>query len=158
MKTCLRPWPCLRMWIGQNKEIEWFTEDQAFSPSNDMAPPPTQPMHSPLPSISSTRTETHWETDKKTTCWRERGGREWGRSQIIRQRESQVLYINHSILSENNPLLSLGPFFAASNSWIPPWEVICGKIHLRPLFTWGSKKHSPSTGTPSYQRCQLFSR
>ncbi len=65
------------MWIGQNTEIEWFIEDQAFSPSSyDRLLPPTQPIHSPLPSISSTSdTLGDWEENNLLT---EKRGREWG--------------------------------------------------------------------------------
>ncbi len=51
------------------KSIEWFREDQAFSPSYDLAPPPP-----PLPSVSSTG-DILEEYERETTCWRERGNR-----------------------------------------------------------------------------------
>ncbi len=51
---------------------------QVFSPSSDLAPSP------PPPSVSSTA-----RLRRQTNCWRERR-RGWGRSQIIRWRESSV--------------------------------------------------------------------
>jgi len=68
----------------QPKSIEWFIEDQAFSPSYDFA--------TPLPS-SSLIPPANCLSLSVLLCvtgrayWRERGGR----SQIIRQRESLVL-------------------------------------------------------------------
>ncbi len=60
------------------ESIEWFIEDQTFSPL-------------PLPPLSTGATQEHWQ--RETTCWWERG---WGRSQIIRPQESLVLYKSFS--------------------------------------------------------------
>jgi hypothetical protein len=72
------------------ESIECFLEDQAFSPSFDLAPPP------PLSSFSRqlARPATHEERQLAT-------GREWGSlgdGQIIR-RESLVLYKSFNTLS-----------------------------------------------------------
>ncbi len=48
----------------------------------------SSPIPSTLPSVGSTGdAQEDWE--RETTCWRER---EWGRSQIIRRRESLILF------------------------------------------------------------------
>jgi hypothetical protein len=80
----------------QAESIEWFLEDQAFSPSYDLA----HPRADSLPLLLSASWLSFSVTGR--AYW---GGRGWGRSQIIRRRGSLVLY-NHSILLEN--LFELG--------------------------------------------------
>ncbi len=70
--------------------IEQFIEDQAFSPSCNLASPPRPPSPSPV-SKYSTSSVFLWVAGRAS--WRER----WG-SQIIRRRESLVLH-KLSILS-----------------------------------------------------------
>jgi hypothetical protein len=82
--SCRKSW----FWIGvmtESTDIECLIQDQAFSQSCDLAPPPP-----PFPSVSLTgNTQEDWE--RETTCLRERG---WGRSQIIRRGEKPgPLYI-----------------------------------------------------------------
>jgi hypothetical protein len=69
--------------ICQAKSTEWFLEEKAFSLSDDLSPPP--PPGSPHLLVSSTWA-THMKIDK------ERQLADRGRSQIIRLRESLVLY------------------------------------------------------------------
>ncbi len=52
--------------------IEWFIENQAFSPSYDLAPPPPRPH---LLSVSL-RGDAQEDWERETTCWRERRGEE----------------------------------------------------------------------------------
>jgi hypothetical protein len=76
----------------QNPEIiEGFIEDQAFTPSQDLAPP-TPP--SPLSSVSSTGDTLR----KRYNLLTEEGVRGLGRSQIIRRRDSLVLYKSFNTL------------------------------------------------------------
>ncbi len=98
----LRSWPTNSCWnLYQNsggiqcqqnawptaERIEWFEEDWAFSRSYELAPPPP-----PLASVNSTGdTQEDWEK-RETTFWWEGRRKRWGRSQIIRRRESLVLY------------------------------------------------------------------
>jgi hypothetical protein len=66
--------------------VEWFVEDQAFLPSHDLAPPPPLPhfvMHQVVSLSQSSCLSPVELTDR---------GVGWGRSQIIWQRESQVLF------------------------------------------------------------------
>ncbi len=58
--------PC---WVYAER-IEWFIEDQAFSPSYDLTPSPPPP---PLMSVSSIG-GTQEDRERETTCWREGGG------------------------------------------------------------------------------------
>jgi hypothetical protein len=61
------------------ESIEWFMEDQAFSPSYDFAP--TSPL--PPPSVGSTSdTQEGWE--RETNCWREMEGEGVGEEQNYR--------------------------------------------------------------------------
>ncbi len=71
---------------GEPESSQWIIEDQAFSPSYDLAP-----SHSPhLPSVSSTGdTQEAWE--RETPCWREGEG-EGVRSQWRRERLSLLQY------------------------------------------------------------------
>jgi hypothetical protein len=64
-------------------------EDQAFSPSYDLA----TPLH-PLPPLASASStgDTQEDRERETTSRREMG-RGWGRSQIKRQQEILVLYV-----------------------------------------------------------------
>ncbi len=65
------------LFSGDDAEcVEWFLEDQAFSPSYEEAPPPWSER-------STGDTQKDWE--RETTWWREMG---WARSQIIRRREN----------------------------------------------------------------------
>ncbi len=75
------------------ESIEWFIEDQAFSPSYDLAPPAP-----PLPSSVSKLSLFL----RLPVCRRTGGGRGWGRSQIIRRQEAWSS-INHSILFDRSP-------------------------------------------------------
>ncbi len=57
------------------------------------------PFLTPLPSVSSTgSTQEEWEI--QTTCKRERGGRRWAWSRIIRPQELLALCLNHTRLPE----------------------------------------------------------
>jgi hypothetical protein len=73
----------------QSESIEWFVEDHAFSPSHDLAPCPPPPAFPPVSklslflSISVVAGRLVMTTEK---------GMGWGRSQIIRRRDSQVRY------------------------------------------------------------------
>ncbi len=74
----------------------WRT--RLFAPSYYLAPPPPSPPARPA---------THRKSEKERQIADGRGGRGWRRSQIIRRRESLVLYcINHSTLSGPTQLLS----------------------------------------------------
>ncbi len=65
-----------------SESIKWFIEEQAFSPSYDFNPPPLLPLS---PSKHTRRLSKRWGTGR-------------GRNQIVRRRESLVLY-KHSIYS-----------------------------------------------------------
>jgi hypothetical protein len=71
-----------------------LVEDQAFSPSYDLAPRP------PPPSFSrqQARLATHMKTNKERQLADVRGGRGEGRSQILRRQES-LSSIYHWIFS-----------------------------------------------------------
>ncbi len=56
--------------------------DQAFSQSHDLAPRPPPP--------TTGDAQEGWK--RKSTCWQKRWGSGWGRSRIIRPKESLVLY------------------------------------------------------------------
>ncbi len=76
---------------GENREsIEWFIEDQAISPSLDLALPP------PPSVISTGDTQDDWETE--TTCRREIGGGGGGGAKSY-DVEKAWSSINHSLLS-----------------------------------------------------------
>ncbi len=80
--------------FGRDPEsIEWFLKDQAFSSSYDLAPPPSSPP-SPIRKIDRRHSED-WESEP--TCSRGKG-EGCGRSQIVRGRESMVLYKSFSNL------------------------------------------------------------
>ncbi len=68
------------------RRLEWFTEDQASSPSYDLAPPPP-----PSPVIKLCLSFSFFLCVAGRVYWRE-GERGWGRSQILRRAESVVLY------------------------------------------------------------------
>ncbi len=76
-----------------------FIDDQSFSQSCDLTPP-----QSPLTSSVSKLDRTHRKTEKERQLAKGRGGRSVGASQIIRQRESWVLY-NSLIISAPSPSL-----------------------------------------------------
>jgi hypothetical protein len=65
------------------ESTECIIESQAFSPSCDLAPP------SP---VTYVRPATQRKTEKEKQFADGRVRREWGRSQIIRRRESLLLY------------------------------------------------------------------
>ncbi len=67
--------------------IEGFTDDQAFSPSYELAPPPLSPTPSPVNKLDTERLR---KRDNLLTV--EGGGGGVGRSQSIRWRESLVLF------------------------------------------------------------------
>jgi hypothetical protein len=73
-----------------SESIEWFIGDQAFSPPNDVAPPPP-PFPPLLPSVSSTA-----DTQKEIQVPDGRGGRGWTKSYDGKKAWSSI---NHSILS-----------------------------------------------------------
>jgi hypothetical protein len=72
--------------------IELFIEDQAFSPSYDLAPPPP-------PLYRRKLNRQHKERHLADGRWG--GGESVGRSQILQRQEGLVLY-KHSILSGQN--------------------------------------------------------
>jgi hypothetical protein len=75
--------------------IGWFTEDQAFSTSYDLAPLPSPPH--PLPSVSSTGyTKEDW---KKRQLADGRGGKRVGEGAWSHDVKKVWSSINHSILS-----------------------------------------------------------
>ncbi len=76
----------------QRVSSQWITEEQAFFPSYDLAPPPS------LPSVLYSSTGTHRKTEKERQLADGRGGRGGGRSQIIWRRESLVLYTTFNSL------------------------------------------------------------
>ncbi len=78
------------------ESFEWFIESQAFSRSYDSAPRPPPP-HFPVSNWVSSTGDTQEDWERETNCWRERG-RGWGRSQIIRRRESLILYKSFNTL------------------------------------------------------------
>ncbi len=75
------------------ESIGRFIEDQAFSRSYELAPPPPRP---PLPSASCLSFSV-FLCVSGCAYWRERG-RGWGRSQIIRPQESPVFYKSFNTL------------------------------------------------------------
>ncbi len=90
-----------------SESIEWLIEEQAFSPSFDMAPPPLPPY---LPSLCS----THRKTEERT-CWRERGKRGGGEEpNYTTPRKPGPL---HSALSR--AVYSYTFYTLNSSSWIP---------------------------------------
>ncbi len=74
-----------------SKSIEWFIEDQAISPSYDLAPQPPSSLPLSYQQLVSSCVSAVELTDG-------RGGSGWGRSQIIRMRESLVLYKSFNTL------------------------------------------------------------
>jgi hypothetical protein len=80
-------------WTGPDS-IGWFREDQAFSPSYNLAHTPP-----PLPLVSST-SDTQWKTEKEKQLAEGSGGREWGRCQTIYYGEKAWSSIKHSTLSD----------------------------------------------------------
>ncbi len=72
------------------ESVEWFIEDQAFLPSFDLTPLP------PYPVCNLSLFLTLLGVVARA-YWRERG-RGWERSQIIRRRESLVLYTSLNTL------------------------------------------------------------
>ncbi len=78
------------------ESILWFIEDQAFSPSYDLALPPPL-LSSPFPSISlSGDTQEDWE--RETTWWQEREVEGGGGGAKSYEGEKAWCSINHSIL------------------------------------------------------------
>jgi hypothetical protein len=74
-----------------SKSIEWFIEDQSFSPCYDLAPYSPPPSPSPVSSLSP-------PVCRQSSLLTEEGESGWGRSQIIRMRESLVLYKSFNTL------------------------------------------------------------
>jgi hypothetical protein len=72
--------------IYSAESIERFIDDQAFSPSYDLAPPP------PPPVSKLDQQHTGRPRMRDTLLTEEGGARVWGRSHIIQWRESLVLY------------------------------------------------------------------
>ncbi len=68
MSALFPSFPCHR--YSPTESIKWFIEEQAFSPSNDLAPTPP-----PLPSVSSTGgTQDDWEWERQLADRRGGGG------------------------------------------------------------------------------------
>jgi len=81
------------VWFGLRPEnIKLFIEDQAFSPSNDLAPPSAPP---PSP-VSKLSLFLNLLVCRRLSLQTGEGG--WGRSQIIRRRQGLVLYKSLSTL------------------------------------------------------------
>ncbi len=78
------------------ESIQWFIEDQAFSRSYDFDLAPSQPS-SPL-SHQQVVSLSHSSCASPVELTDGRGGRGWWRSQIIRPRESLVLYKSFNTL------------------------------------------------------------
>ncbi len=73
------------------ENIELFIDDQAFSPSYDLAPP------SPTP-VSKLSLFLSLPVCRRSSLLTGEGGRGWERSQIIRRRESLVIYKSFNTL------------------------------------------------------------
>jgi hypothetical protein len=71
------------------ESMEWFLEDQAFSRSYDLAPPPSPP---PTPSLVSMFLFLSFRVCRRPSLLTGEGWRGWRRSQIIRRRENLVFY------------------------------------------------------------------
>ena len=100
------------VFLPRPKSIEWFTENQAFSPSYDLAP---LPLPQPL-SQQWARPVTH---RKERQLADRRGGRGWGRSQIIWRRESLALYKSFNTLwLWRSPSSSLLVLVLKCSSWL----------------------------------------
>jgi hypothetical protein len=89
------------------ESIEWFIEDQAFSPSYDFAPPPPPP---PSPASKLSLSQSSW-VHKNCTCCRSSlltgdGARGWDRAKAY-DGENAWFSINHSILSALTNRLNL---------------------------------------------------
>ncbi len=69
------------------ESMEWFIEDQAFSSSYGLAPPPP-----PSPIVRKLDRRHTGRLRKRDNVLMGEGGRGWERSQFLRQRESLVLY------------------------------------------------------------------
>jgi hypothetical protein len=87
---CFNEWDSRPWFMDEEKPegIQWFIEEQAYSPSYDLAahpPPPT----SPVSKLDGRYTGRLRKEDNLMTGKRGRG---CGRSQIVRRRESLVLY------------------------------------------------------------------
>ncbi len=78
--------------------IEWYIEDQVFSPSYDSAPPPPSFSLSSQQVVSLFLGLPVWSVTDRA-YWRESGGRGWRRSQSKRWRESLVFYKSLKIVS-----------------------------------------------------------
>ncbi len=84
------------------ESIEWFIENQAFSQSYDAAPPPPTPSPSPVTKLDRQHTG---RLRKRDNWWKGEGWRNrWTWNQIIRQRESLVLYKSFDILCSTGRL------------------------------------------------------
>ncbi len=84
----------ISVWHPAPESIKWFTEDQAFSPSYDVAPRPP-PSPSPVSNIDRRHTGRLRMRDKLLTG---EGGRGWGEA-YPDDGEKAWFSINHSILS-----------------------------------------------------------
>ncbi len=81
------------------ESFESFIDDQAFSSSYDLAPPP---ILSPLLSVSSCKA-THWNAETERQLAHERGGAGgWGTSQSDDGGEKAWSSVNHSILTAHH--------------------------------------------------------
>ncbi len=90
----LKVYGLMRIIWWDPESIEWFIEDQAFSSSYARAPPPSSTPRSPVSKLSLFRILPVFHLSSRLT-WE--GGR-WRRmSQIIRRRESQVLYLDLTV-------------------------------------------------------------
>ncbi len=73
--------------------VEYFIEDLAFSPSYQLAPSPP-----PLSPISQLSLFLSPPVFRRPSLRRGKGGSAWGTSQIIRRRETLVLYVSINTL------------------------------------------------------------
>jgi len=102
--TVLLPFTCwtgvgVKLRLGTVESMKWFTKDQAFSPSYDLAPPPTP---RPLPPVSSA-SDTQENKERETTSWQERVGEDPNHTTARKHWSS----INPSILSQLGQCLDL---------------------------------------------------
>ncbi len=78
-----------------SESIEWFStvENQAFSPSYDLAPRPPPPASA----VSNLDRRHTGRLRNRATCWLERGGGVWARSWIMNYTDGENKVIYRSI-------------------------------------------------------------